>query len=141
MLEGLSSIIACLRDGQEEAFLRELEIEGFTYEQKITSLADSDLVRIFAHDITERKRAEAAVRESEARFHSIFEHSNDAIFLIDISADEILDVNSKGCRSSHSPVPLRQGLFAILNEPPLNRLEGSKRRTLLSSAARRTSNS
>ena len=97
ILEGLSPIIVSLRDGQEEALLRELEIDDVTYEQKITSVADSDLVRIFAHDITERKRAEAAVRESEARFHSIFEHSNDAIFLIDISADEILDVNSKGC--------------------------------------------
>ena len=97
MLVGLTSIVSSLGDGQEEAVLRELEIEGFTYEQKITRVAGDDLVRIFAHDITERMQAEASVRESEARFHSIFEHSNDAIFLIDISKDEILDVNSKAC--------------------------------------------
>ena len=98
MLEGLPAIGAALKDGQEEALHRELEIEGFTYLQKITYVADSDLVRIFAHDLTEHVKAEEAVRESEARFRSIFEHSNDAIFLIDISQDEILDANSRACR-------------------------------------------
>ena len=98
VLEDFPSVIESLKDGDEEAFVRELEIGEFSYEQKITFVAGKNLVRIFAHDLTERKRAEAAVRESEARFHSIFEHSNDAIFLIDITADEILDANSKACR-------------------------------------------
>lgn len=36
-------------------------------------------------------------RTSEDRFRKIFDHSNDAIFLIDPVADEILDVNARAC--------------------------------------------
>ncbi len=42
--------------------------------------------------------AEESPRRSAERFRSIFEHSNDAIFVIDPSRDQILDVNPQGCR-------------------------------------------
>ena len=48
-------------------------------------------------DITERKRAAEVLRESEERFRRIFDHSNDPIFVIDLSRDRILDVNAKAC--------------------------------------------
>ncbi len=38
-----------------------------------------------------------ALRESEERFRKIFEHSNDAIFVIDPARDRILDANPKAC--------------------------------------------
>lgn len=43
-------------------------------------------------EITERLNAEAAVRNSEARYRSLFEQSRDAIFLAD-TGDRILEVN------------------------------------------------
>ena len=49
-------------------------------------------------DVTERRLAEVSVRQSEKRFRSIFEQSNDAIFLLDPASEEILDVNPKACR-------------------------------------------
>ena len=45
----------------------------------------------------EQMRAESAGREIEERFRKIFEHSNDAILVIDPEADRILDVNPKAC--------------------------------------------
>ena len=98
LLEGLGAIVENLADSGEEAFLREMEVDDFVYEQKITFIPESNLVRIYAHDITQRKRAEQAVRESETRFRNVFEHSNEAIFLIDPDEDEIVDANSKACR-------------------------------------------
>ena len=46
-----------------------------------------------ARRITERKRAELAIRESEQRFRTLFEKANDAIFL-ENERDEIIEVKS-----------------------------------------------
>lgn len=49
-------------------------------------------------DITERKHAEAAWRESEARFRRMFEKSTDAISLLDVKTGVFVDVNEATAR-------------------------------------------
>lgn len=52
---------------------------------------------VLVTDISERKRAEEATQKREEQFRKIFDHSNDAIFLIESARDAIVDANPKAC--------------------------------------------
>jgi diguanylate cyclase (GGDEF)-like protein/PAS domain S-box-containing protein len=56
------------------------------------------LLLTLARDVTERRKAEQALRESEKLFRQLFERSVDALFLHD-GEGRIIDCNSEACRS------------------------------------------
>ncbi len=55
-----------------------------------------------ARDITERKKAEETLRESEKKFHSFFDLAPLAIGLSRVETGEIIDVNSMFCKLTQS---------------------------------------
>lgn len=88
------------RQGRRERFERQFRHrDGRTVAVlvSVTSLLDEDGVfqGAFAMltDITERKRAEEALRESESRYRHLFELESDALFLIDNETGQILEAN------------------------------------------------
>ncbi|MBN1344693.1 MAG: PAS domain S-box protein [Phycisphaerae bacterium] len=76
------------KDGQPfwvEVSLKCAEIDG---KRRVLSIA---------REIADRKRAEEALRASEANYRAIFDSANDAIFVHDATTGRILDVNRKTC--------------------------------------------
>jgi signal transduction histidine kinase/pSer/pThr/pTyr-binding forkhead associated (FHA) protein len=67
MLEGLLALIKTEHSGQGNFFVREVEIGDKVYEQSAHYLIESDLVRSYVSDITERKRAEEQLRHRAQR--------------------------------------------------------------------------
>ncbi|MBL7903845.1 MAG: PAS domain S-box protein [Bacteroidales bacterium] len=70
-------------------------------------------------DITERRRSEEKLRESEARYRSIFNTAADAIFLIDQQTNAIVDVNQPAVRiyGYTTAELLNMNILQLDNEP------------------------
>ena len=98
-------IYAAFKDGKvhhvsDEVFWRK---DGTSYPVEYVStpmLEDGVIVGavVSFRDITKRRQAEDALRESEERYRRIFDASYDAIFLLAADDGSILDVNEEACR-------------------------------------------
>jgi PAS domain S-box-containing protein len=93
---------------RQEGAVREAELQfvkknGDVIDVLLTAIARVDELGRINHalayllDITDRKKAEAALRASEERHRKFFEHSNDALFVLDPEHNTILDVNPRTC--------------------------------------------
>ena len=84
-------------------------------------------------DITELKRQESKVRESEERFRSIFETVTDAIFVQDIETGKFIDINQRALDTfGYGREELLDMSFHDLseNKPPYTVVEAQSRTQL-----------
>ncbi|NJM95327.1 MAG: FHA domain-containing protein [Acaryochloridaceae cyanobacterium CSU_5_19] len=67
MLEGLLKMVQTEHAGKSNFFMREVELKERVYEQSVHYIVESDLIRSYVSDITERKRAEEQLRHKAQR--------------------------------------------------------------------------
>jgi signal transduction histidine kinase/pSer/pThr/pTyr-binding forkhead associated (FHA) protein len=67
ILEGLLSMVKAMHKGQSKFFVREVEISNKVFEQSVHYIFESDLIRSYVTDTTERKRAEEQLRQQAQR--------------------------------------------------------------------------
>lgn len=85
LLSGLSQFV----DEQQPIYIREIEVDGVVFEQTVHYIAASRLLRSYLTDITERKRVESALRESEERYALAARAANDGLWDWKIKTQEI----------------------------------------------------
>lgn len=89
----LAGLVEKVQNAQESFFVREVVVDGRIFEQSVHYLAQSDLIRSYIVDITEHKRTEAALRESEERWQLALRGSNDGIWDWNVKTSEVFFSN------------------------------------------------
>ncbi len=67
ILDGLLSMVASVQAGIENFFMREVQIDQQVFEQSVHYISQSDLIRSYIADITQRKQAEEQLKQQAQR--------------------------------------------------------------------------
>ena len=99
----LAGIVSIVQNGTEKFFVREVEVAKKVFEQSVHYIAESDLIRSYVIDVTQRKLTEIALRSSEAQNRALLNAIPDLILRITSSGtylDYIPAKNSEMLASS-----------------------------------------
>src|SRR4029079_11829705 len=74
-----------------ESFTTSVDLQGLVFEIRYSPLTDdhNSILGVIgvATDITENRRAEASIRESEERYRELFENANDIVYTHDLAGN------------------------------------------------------
>ncbi|MCJ7746472.1 MAG: PAS domain S-box protein, partial [Desulfobacterales bacterium] len=83
-LTDLETLADIFERQRKSSHLRELKIGEVWYEQTIHYVFESKRLRIYGLDVTERKRAEERIKESEKKYRELYEGSQDGFVHVDM---------------------------------------------------------
>jgi|GEM_PF-935127 len=92
-------VYARLLSGKPALFNRQIRVKsGSILEVELNAIKlKNDTILAFVRDITERKRIESIIRESEEKYRTLVEQASDGILIIDLRGT-IQEVNNSMCR-------------------------------------------
>jgi PAS domain S-box-containing protein len=64
----------------------------------VRCMGTSDVALVIAREITDEKRSDAALHESEARYRTLVENAPEAIVVFDVDERRFVDANENACR-------------------------------------------
>ncbi len=105
---------------QEEFALRTKtgDIRTCLFSAEPTNIGGTPHMIVVVQDITERKKAEQSLRESEEKFRNLFEHARDAVILANADTGILVDINPAGCDMLGRPKDQIIGQHMTLIHPP-----------------------
>jgi signal transduction histidine kinase/DNA-binding response OmpR family regulator/HPt (histidine-containing phosphotransfer) domain-containing protein/PAS domain-containing protein len=85
LLEDLVPIVATLREQGKTSYLREIEVDNRWYQQVLNLVPNSDRVRTFVIDITERRQAEEALQRQNEYLAALHDTTLGMISRLDLN--------------------------------------------------------
>lgn len=86
----------CIKNNEKASFEATINQNNTDEYYIVNAYPTQSGIIVYLQDITQRKKAEFNLKESETRFRTIIESANDAIFISDSLSGEIIDANRKG---------------------------------------------
>lgn len=78
---------------ESESLTKSGKIVGVEIRCSVVNFQNNPALLLLVRDISERKKAEGLLKESEERFRALVEHATEAIFVFDVDSDRLVEVN------------------------------------------------